>query len=904
MDKFGDAGGADLLPPHPVSAGAHGCDLRQSLPVLATRFTERAVDVNAGLSAIQDRSVAVDETVTSAAEALSRALPAGVSVLAVGGFGRRELFPYSDVDLLFLLNGRVVERDVKEDIRAIHQRLWDAGLRVSAMTRTLAECERFDPENVEFTLSLLDARHLAGDSAGSRKLLEKSLPKLLAREAAKIAARLVSVTQTRHGRYGNTIFHLEPNIKECPGGLRDVHVCGWLGTLFAGLGKEEFGGLSAEFDLARQFLISTRVFLHLEHKRDDNTLDWQAQDAAAQLHLALGASSVSSPLDAGYWMRQYFRHARVVERAVGQRLHQASVAKPVGRLRALATLGLRQGEMAYTGFRLHAGRLEFTSLPAHPEQRSAHDPETVLTLFGVSARLQTALTAEAEHLVEQGLPYLSAQLEDGPNLWRHLRTILLGAGAGKTLRCMHAIGVLELLIPEFHGIDALVIRDAYHRYTVDEHTFVLIDTLHELRGGPTHRDRAATGLEPWAARFGVLLRDLPHPELLFLAALLHDTGKSHAGVEHALESARMAASVLERLELDSYEATLVLDVIRNHLEMSAALRRDVFDTETIRSFAARVPNPEALRMLTLFTYADVAAVHPDALTPWKAENLWRLYNATLNYLDRNVDDERVAVEAGTDLRELVHRVHGLVGGKVPLVDAFLVGLPTRYLQTRTPETIARHLEMASRLAPCERLSSRDEFQLDFRYAPGVSELTLITHDRPMLFASMAGILAAWGMNIVTADAFSNAEGTAVETFRFTDTFKTLELNETERGRFVENAHDVLAGKVDLDGMLAARRRGRSKAAKVIVETRIDLDNDASTQSTLMQVVAQDVQGLLRAVALTLAEHRCNIEVALIDTEGERAIDVFYITEDHAKLGPTSRENLHKALLEAIQANVA
>jgi [protein-PII] uridylyltransferase len=206
--------------------------------------------------------------------------------------------------------------------------------------------------------------------------------------------------------------------------------------------------------------------------------------------------------------------------------------------------------------------------------------------------------------------------------------------------------------------------------------------------------------------------------------------------------------------------------------------------------------------------------------------------------------------------------------------------------------------MAGRLARAEG----DVNQLDFRYAPGLSELTLITRDREKLFAGMAGALAAWQMNIVTADAFSNAQGLVVDSFRFTDSFRTLELNETERERFVESVRDVMSGRADLDAMLASRRRGRRRAPKVVVESKVDFDDSASTHSTLLQVVAQDTPGLLRALALTLAEQGCNIEVALVDTEGEMAIDVFYVTLAGAKLDAKEQAKLERGLLAAIAAN--
>jgi [protein-PII] uridylyltransferase len=853
-----------------------------------------------GTIAVNARAAAVDSLVAILwAELLSAdaILASGIAVVAVGGYGRRELFPYSDVDLMFLLDAHLPERAVKESIRRLSQSLWDAGLRVAPITRTLAECGRFDPENVEFTLALFDARHVTGDPRLYAQLTEKTLPKLMAHDRKQIVARLVEVTAARHARYGDTLFHLEPNVKECPGGLRDAHVCAWLMRLGAG-GETPAETAPDEFVEAREFLLLVRAFLHFRRGRDDNTLDWQTQDQAA----AAGLGTSRRGIDPAFWMRHYFRHERAIERRIAQSIEEVTPPRhePILHQLGSSLSGIRRAHSGtlHAGFDIRQGRIALaapTDATRRPNRAPdpAHDPEVVFAVFTAMARTGARLPRATESRLEDALPILSAQIEDGPGLWLHLQAILTGPFAGRALRAMHALGILELVIPEFHGIDALVIRDAYHRYTVDEHTFVVIDTLHALTAQPSSKDA-------WATRFASILRDLPHPELLFLAALLHDTGKGHATAGHALESARMARNVMARLEIDPYEMNLVLDIIRNHLEMSAALRRDVFDQETIRGFASRVPTPEALRMLTLFTYADITAVHPDALTPWKAENLWRLYMATSNFLDRNVDDERVASVADAELGDVMHRVHALLPGRKADVARFLEGLPRRYLLTRTPDHIRAHVEMATRLSE----HTGDTIQLDFRYAPGLSELTLITRDRPMLFATMAGALAAWGMNIVTADAFSNAQGLVVDSFRFTDTFRTLEQNEPERAVFCDSMRDIMSGRASLEAMLAARRRGRRTAPKVVVESRVDFDDSASTQSTLLQVVAQDTPGLLRALSLTLAEQRCNIEVALVDTEGEMAIDVFYVTQAGTKLEAAQKQRLGTLLLEAIAANAS
>jgi [protein-PII] uridylyltransferase len=247
-------------------------------------------------------------------------------------------------------------------------------------------------------------------------------------------------------------------------------------------------------------------------------------------------------------------------------------------------------------------------------------------------------------------------------------------------------------------------------------------------------------------------------------------------------------------------------------------------------------------------------------------------------------------------KELVNRVAAVMPGKRAQVEAFLEGFPERYLRTRTPEQVRMHFEMA------ERFAGNDAVQIEFHYAPGTSEVTLVTPDRALLFSDMAGALAGWGMNIVTADGFSNKQGVVVDHFRFTDPFRTLEMNVSEHAAFAASLHDVMAGKMAVEKLLTGRRRGRKKAQKMDVETRVDFDDNASTHSTLLQVVAQDKPGLLRAVSLALAAHECNIEVALVDTEGETAIDVFYVTHGGAKLDGDRSRRLKKDLVEGIEAN--
>lgn len=852
---------------------------REAFERISTRFLSEA-DFR-GTHAIAARSEAADalvRTLWRQCFAQAQRVPA---LLATGGYGRQQLFPFSDLDLLFLLEDETGENPPKQSIRRFTQQLWDCGIRVAATTRALADSLRFDPQNAEFALSAMDARFLAGNERLAKRFCGAVPSALSERDRKQLTTSLLEMTRERHARYGDTIFHLEPNVKECPGGLRDANVCGWLAQLHATPDLKS----TAEFERAFAFLASVRCFLHLRQGRDVNALDWKAQDAAAAEGIGVDGGASREP---AYWMQLYFRYARSVARRLEQQIDALPQVKPL--LRVPEFLRKRARDVS-DGFRVESGRLVLDDPHTGGGRDAAQDFESVMRAFESVAESGLPLSKASEDRIEEALPLLSSQMEVGEPLWRHLERILCGGHAGAALRSMHAQGLLELMVPEFHGIDALVIRDAYHRYTVDEHTFVLIDTLHGLGSQPLGSQPQGS-LSEWAGRFAVLLKDLQHPGLLYLAALLHDTGKGRASGEHTVQSARLAEGVLRRLERDAFESGLVLHLISNHLEMSAALRRDIFDAETVRAFAAKVQAPDELRMLTLFTYADINAVHPDALTPWKAENLWRLYIATANYLDRNVDDERVDARVSSDL---VHRIISAAPQESRDLMYFLEGFPQRYLQTRSPEQIRSHYAMTRRL-------SADVVQLDLAWRADRSEITLVTPDRRLLFARVAGVLASWGMNIITADAFSNAQGIVVDSFRFTDDFRTLELNPGERDRLRQSIHDAVNEDATAEKSIAARRRGRRRDPLLVVTAAVKFDTRSSSHSTLMQVVAQDHPGLLYAISQTLGEERCNIEVALIDTEGDTAIDVFYLTRDGRMLDEDELPSLKSKLLEAIAAN--
>jgi [protein-PII] uridylyltransferase len=804
---------------------------------------------------------------------------AAAALVPIGGYGRRLLFPYSDIDLLFLLRNEP-QKHLREAIATFSQELWDLKLRLSSQARTLAQCERFDPNNLEFTIAALDSRYLAGSRELFSRLQESFIPRLVMRESPQLVQQLGVVTRARHAKFGNTIFHLEPNVKEGPGGLRDYNVVHWLAQVTAIEKRRETAegessiiepSIRAQFDTAMDYLFSVRCFLHFRSGRDDNTLGWEAQAEGAVKNIGSTSTHRPSPEE---WMRTYFRHARAIHRVASQLLEEI----PAARSSLYREFQNWRSRLSNSNFSVVNG---FILLQ---QPGGVKDADLLLQMFEFMAQNGLKLSRATEQRVEQASGYLLVHPPNGASVWKYLRSILMAPHAADALRGMHVLGVLSAFVPELRAIDSLVVRDYYHRFTVDEHSFLAIDSLHRL----------AKAESEWERRYGELFSELEQPELLLLALLLHDVGKGSTERDHARASVDVAGRCMARMNLASADRDVVTFLIANHLEISKTLRRDIFDLDTIRTFADRVCTPERLKMLALMTYADIRSVNPEALTPWKADNIWQLYIGTSNYLNHNVDRERVHSDAKD---ENIQHILALASNHKAL-NGFLEGLPQRYLAAYSPETVLRHFELTNDL-------KRDSVHLELKRGRHWFELTVITYDAAGLFSKIAGALAAWGMNIVKAHAFSNRAGVVVDTFYFTDRFGTLELNAQEWERFQRSVRGVLSGEVDLQRLLNDRfRSAKPNPVKVAVQTRIDSSNDYSTHCTILEITVQDRPGLLHGITALLAEHQYNIEIALIDTEGQVAIDVLYLTFEGHKLSELQQNTIVMGLLERLRPSGA
>ncbi len=799
--------------------------------------TGEAATVLAGLTGL------IDEIALQAYQAsLAPAFPDSIAMLAVGGYGRRQLFPYSDVDILILMDREAQTPELKDALSEFVRLLWDAGLRLSHSVRTIAECAELHEQNIELNISLLDRRLLSG-SSGLYGTLEAKLASFFERHSRALAQHLARLARARHRKYQDTFYHLEPDIKETPGGLRDLHLVAWLSKL-----RKSDPAASAHLAAPARFLNSLRCFLHYRAGRDQNLLNFEAQEDVA-LH---SITPFHSPAE---FMREYFRNARIIDSEARRTLDSTEKSERS----LLHQFRDWRSRLSNADFTVSHERV-FLRTPAQLEK----DPGLALRLFEFVARHGVPLAAEAERRLEQHHDIFARYCQTQQHLWPALRGILELPHAAMALRAMHYTSLVQALFPEWENIACLVVPDYYHRYTVDEHTLVAIERLAEL----------AHTKDPARLRFAEILSEIEEQALLRFALLFHDAGKGDYSGDHSRRSVELARQAMRRIQMPAEDQTKVEFLIEHHLDLSAVMNsRDLHDPATACLLAERIGTLEQLKLLTVLTYADISAVNPAAMTPWRLDQLWQTYRVTHQELVRELETVRIQ-EVPKDLPDLA---------------AFIKGFPTRYLRTHTPSEIQAHTQLKERSRPTGAAVDIDRQGTVYR-------ATIVARDRPSLFSSLAGALSSFGMDILKAEAFANTAGLILDTFVFADPKRTLELNSQEIERLQQSLERAALGKLNVEQLLKARPTPPKPKRRT--PPSVHFDSDACETATLVEIIAEDRPGLLYDLAATFSSAACNIDVVLIDTEGHKAVDVFYVASDGKKLNPQLEQMLEKKLLAA------
>jgi [protein-PII] uridylyltransferase len=802
---------------------------------------------------LERRTCLTDERVTAvSAGLLMPRISVPFAVTAVGGYGRRELFPFSDIDLLVLVGNEGDVAATKEPLSEYLRELWDSGLRISHSVRTVEECCRLNEQNIELHISLLDFRYIFGD----RSLFDRAqlaVADFYAHQGRRIALKLAEMTRQRHRKFDDTPYHLEPNVKETCGGIRDLHLLGWFAQIYRN--RPEIGEAVAELQEARRFLFELRCFLHFHSQRDNNLLSFELQDEAAR-------SLAAEPVSPEEWMRRYFHYARRVF---------ASAVRPL-------ELPETERSALWRQVRDWRSRISTAEITVSRDRLLLRNPATtlaaagpILDLFTFSGRHGIRLSWDAQRRVQREAGRMRELFRNSPPSWQAWYEFFAQPHCALALGAMQETGVLAAAIPEWEQIDSLVVRDFYHRYTVDEHTLIAIESI----------DRLVCDSTCSPLRFRQLASEEDDLALLRIALLLHDIGTGTLPGDHVRGSMEAARTILGRMGAPEIARNAVLFLIEHHLDLSQTMAsRDLDDPATARLLSSRIGTQEDLRRLALVTYADISAVNPTAMTPWRGAQLWRVYSIALEQLTRELATDRI--------HEAKLFASAPAGGEIA---RFLEGFPTRYLRTHTREEIEHHFDLYRR-------SLREDVAIETRRDPHAWLLTVLAHDQPRLFASLCGTLSSFGLNIVKAEAFSNKAGCILDSIRFTDPLHTLELNPSEVNRLEWTISCVVKHTIAVEDLLRRRRAvpRPGRAPEIVPAVRIH--QEASDNATLIEFVGEDRPGLLYDLSSAISACSCNIEVVMIDTEAHKAVDVFYVTRGGQKLDADAAEQLRADLVAA------
>jgi len=780
------------------------------------------------------------------------------ALVAVGGYGRKELAVHSDVDILILFGHRIPDL-AKGLTEEILYPLWDLGLDLGYGTRSIKDCLRLSREDFEVLTSMLDARFLCGDSPLFLNLMAGIQGKVVSKKKEAFARWLEDLHQIRMERNGDASVILEPDLKEGVGGLRDYHHILWIAKAFFELMSprdlETTGRLShneyLELHRHLSFIWLVRNHLHQLSNRKNDCLHFEYQEKAAP---RLGYRDREDLLAVEQFMGDL--HAAM---ASVKALNRAFIRAHLPRERGLWKRAecMEVGE----GLHVHQGEIGFDSATT-----ILKDPLLLMTLFVQSSRTGCPLSMEARRLVTEFLPLVDDALRRSPEAVGGFLQIVNGDRAFDVLNQMHEVGFLSAFIPEFGDIANRVQFDAYHTFPVGRHS---LETLRRLKGTRGEKDIFLLDI----------LLELPDSEPLLLAGLFHDIGK--VGKDHAVRGVEIARGILERFQYPQRDVEEVLFLIRHHLLLvETATRRDLADEKSVVNCARLIGSPERLRMLYLLTWADSMATGPRAWSDWIANLVQELFFKVLHILDKG---ELATLDASEKVRRTMDeaRRSPVLQGIGLNPEPFFEVMSPRYLLTAVPRDMVRHMEMLHRMRNLSAEEVRYPFCLETRENPGegCAEVTFLAKDRPGLFADMAGVLALNSLNILSADIYTWRDGTAVDIFKVTRPLDAIH-PEAVWQRVREDLKRTFEGKLSLPYRLGQKRSSPflSTSDKPSRPPQVVIDNAPSDFFTLIEVFADDRVGLLYLITKTLFDLRLDIRIAKIATKGDQIADVFYVRD--------------------------
>jgi [protein-PII] uridylyltransferase len=812
-----------------------------------------------------------------------------IAVVARGGYGRGELNPQSDVDLLFLHDyKRGPYAEVVTEI--ILHALWDAGLTVGYGVRTAKECVRLANEDLKEKTAILDTRFLCGDEKLYSDLDKLLIADVLNRNQDKFFAAKLEESRKRHAQYGDSIYLLEPQIKEGEGGLRDLHTAMWLAKVkYKVHSLEELVQKAvitepeaAEVIEARDFLWRVRNSLHFLTGRHFDQITFEMQE---RIEPMLGFKPADGQAAGSALMRAYYQHASTVHRFAEGLIARVTENSPGGRFfRRTPTRTIRPGVIVQRNL-LSIAEPDFFK----------RDPLNLITIYADCQAQNVSLSGSAYQLVRDNLELIDDDMRKDPRVAAALMKILSAPRrVAETLEAMHLSGVLGAIIPEFGNLYARVLHDLYHIYTVDRHSLVAVREVERLRKGEFK------GSTPLLTE---VVREFDQLPLVFLALLLHDIGKGH-GHDHHERGASLTAEVSQRLGLNSEEIDLVVFLVRNHLMMSQiAQKGDLDDHTTVEEFARTVGSIDRLKALYLLTYADMRAVAPKVYNNWRDMLLSDLYMRALKVLEQG---DREAVDPARRLATVKAAVRETLRASAAPdseLTAFLDQMPDRYFFTVPEADIPLHFDLMRSLADRPLVCRIRHFpELEF------SEFIVVTRDQPGLFSMIAGALTANNLNILSARITTRTNGIAMDVFRVSHLMGagSMAMEEDRWLRVERDLERVITGQQDIAGLVAAAHHVQSAGRKFVrhVPTEVTVDNRTSEQFTVIDVFTQDRVGLLFAITHTLYRLGLLIHLARISTNADQALDVFYVSDrEGGKIEGLDRmRELRAALLEKVEQN--